>query len=57
MKYDFQSLCAVTFDISPVGAVEKRAGIPHLAALQGSDFEQKARSVKSSGLKSGRRTF
>jgi hypothetical protein len=57
MKYGFQSLRAVTFDISPVGAVGKRAGIPHPAAFQGSDFEQKTRSVKSSGLKSGRRTF
>jgi hypothetical protein len=49
MRYGLQSPRAVTFDISPVGAVGKRAGIPHLVVLQGSDFEQKARSVKGYG--------
>jgi hypothetical protein len=37
-----------TFDISPVGAGEKRAGILRSAAHRGGDFEQKACFVKSS---------
>jgi hypothetical protein len=48
---------AVTFDISPVGSVEKRAEILRSAALRRGHFEQKACFAKSSGLKSAFGTF
>jgi hypothetical protein len=48
---------AVTFDISPVGSVEKRGEILRSAALRRGRFEQKACCVKSSGRKSAFGTF
>jgi hypothetical protein len=40
-----------TFDISPVGAVEQRAGILRSATLLGGDSVQNARFVQSPALK------
>jgi hypothetical protein len=64
VNYDF-SRClsrldeppAVTFDISPVGSVEKCAGIIRSAALRRGHFEQKACFVKSARRKSAFGTF